>query len=64
MPIDRLIFIIVIVVALAAATIAVALAVVGAVGASPMVGLAALSLIALCVSFFWRWFSNRTHDKT
>ncbi len=59
MPIERLIFILVLVMALAAATIAVALAVLDTVQTSPMVGLAILSLIALCVSFAWRWFSDR-----
>lgn len=64
MPIDRLIFLIVLVMALAAATIALALAVVGTTGASPMVGLALLSLIALCASFAWRWHSDRKRNTT
>lgn len=64
MPINRLIFLIVIVMALAAATIAVVLALSGFVQAAPMVGLAILSLVALCASFAWRWFSDRQRDKT
>jgi len=59
MPIERLIFIIVLVMALAAATITVALALIGTVQDTPMAGLAILGLIALCVSFAWRWFSDR-----
>ncbi|MEJ8560448.1 hypothetical protein QTO30_03845 [Yoonia sp. GPGPB17] len=64
MPIERLIFILVLVMALAAATIAVVLAMVDAVSASPITGLAILSLIALCASFAWRWFIDRKRDNT
>ena len=64
MPIERLIFILVLVMALAAATIAVASAVVDTIGTSPMVGLAMFSLIALCASFAWRWFSDHKRDNT
>jgi len=59
MPIERLIFILVLVAALAAATIAVAVALFGAAQTSPRLALAVLGLIALCVSFAWRWFSDR-----
>jgi membrane protein implicated in regulation of membrane protease activity len=64
MPIERLIFIIILAMALAAATIAVALAVLDTVQASPVLGLAALSIIALCASFAWRWFSDRKTQDT
>ena len=63
MPIERLIFILVLVMALAAATVAIALAIVDQVHASPMVGLAILSVIALCASFAWRWFNDRKNDE-
>ena len=63
MPIDRLIFLIILVMALAAATIAVALAFLDTWQTSPIMGLAILSLIALCASFAWRWFSDRKRDK-
>ncbi|MFO8124990.1 hypothetical protein [Yoonia sp.] len=64
MPINRLVFIIAIVIALAAATIAVVLALFGSVKPAPMAGLAILSVIALCASFAWRWYSDRQRDKT
>ncbi len=64
MPVDRLILLIAIVITLAAATIAGVLAIAGAVQVSQMAGLAFLSLIALCASFAWRWFSDRKRDKT
>ncbi len=62
MPINRLIFIVVLVIAAAAATIAVALALVGTLNVDPMLGIAGLSVIALCASFVLRKFSVRKRD--
>jgi membrane protein implicated in regulation of membrane protease activity len=63
MPIERLIFIIVLAIAAAAVTVAVALALVGQVQTPPMVGLAVLSLIALCASFAFRRYTDSRGDK-
>ena len=55
MPIERLILILVLVMAAAAATIALALALVDGT-----VGIAILSLIAMCAAYLWRRYSDDT----
>lgn len=62
MPVERLIFILVLVIAAAAATIALAFAAFDGVQASPMTGLATLSLIALCAAYLWRRYSDRNDN--
>lgn len=62
MPIDRLILIVVIVIAAAAVTVTAALMLVGTLDVDPMLGIAGLSVIALCASFALRRFTDRKRD--
>ena len=64
MPVDRLVFIIVAVIAAAAITVTVAPALVGSFDIPPMIGLAGLSIIALCASFIWRRVSDNAQRET
>jgi hypothetical protein len=63
MPIERLIFVILLAIAAAAATVVSVLALFGQQQSPPLVGLAILTLIALCASLGLRWFNDRKGDK-
>ncbi|MCK0094629.1 hypothetical protein MWU60_03530 [Yoonia sp. F2084L] len=62
MPIDRLVLIVVLVIAAAAATVAGALMLIGRLDIDSMLGIAGLSVIALCASFALRKFTDRKRD--
>ncbi len=59
MPFQRLIIILAVVFASAALTVVAALALTDHLEVSPTLGLAGLSILALCASFGWRVYSDR-----
>jgi hypothetical protein len=63
MPFSRLLVIGLVVIALAAATIAIVMLSMNFLAVSPVLGLAGLSLVALCASFAWRVFAERKLQK-
>jgi uncharacterized membrane protein len=63
MPFHRLIIILTGVIVLAALTVGIALALTGALQITPMLGLAGLSLLALCASAGWRMYADSKPDK-
>ena len=63
MPIERLVFIILLAIAAAAATVVSVLALFGQQQSPSLVGLAILTLIALCASIGLRWFNGRKGEE-
>lgn len=63
MPLDRLILILVCVVSAAAVTVYVAVALLASTQMPPVMGLAVLSVIALCAYIGWRVISERLQNK-
>jgi membrane protein implicated in regulation of membrane protease activity len=63
MPLDRLVLIIVCVLCAAAATVYVGVALLASTQMPPMMGLAMLSIIALCAYVGWRVISERLRNK-
>ena len=63
MPLDRLVLIIVCVIAAALATVYVGVALLSATRMPTPLGLAVLSVIALCAYVLWRVISERLNNK-
>lgn len=63
MPLEKLVLIIVCVIAAAAATVWVGAALLASTQLPPPVGLAVLSVIALCAYVAWRVISERINNK-
>jgi membrane protein implicated in regulation of membrane protease activity len=63
MPLDRLVLIIVCVLGAAAATVYVGAAVIASTQMPPFMGMAVLSIIALCAYVGWRVIAERLHNK-